>query len=257
MKTGILITARLGSTRLKKKHLLAIDNVPIIQYLIKRIHSEFKHEIDGDKVKIFIATTEEPENKEFERFAGPGIAVFYGNKNNIPLRHLQTAQSNFLDRIISIDGDDILCSPKGMRLIYEAFCDGKCYVRTVNLPFGMNSWGYSVDFLQESLSNHQNDVLETGWGRIFDEKMVTDIPVSLINNDDRLRFTLDYIEDFHLFEAIAKIMGDDIYTANDEEIINIVLNNNITDLNSAVTKRYWDNFNKIKQDEIDSSQGKS
>ena len=168
MKTGIFITARLGSTRLEKKHLLTVNNHPILFFLIKRIKEEFREQLISGEIKIIIVTSDEPENREFENFQKDGATVFYGSINNIPLRHLQAATAHSLDSIISVDGDDILCSVKGMRTVYEALMQGAKYAKTSNFPFGMNSSGYSKDFLESSLNGHFGDILETGWGRIFD-----------------------------------------------------------------------------------------
>jgi spore coat polysaccharide biosynthesis protein SpsF len=173
MKAGILITARLGSTRLKRKHLLPVEGEPIISFLIRRIVAEFQEEISQGQAAVIIATTSEPENQEFERLAGEKVAVFCGSKENIPLRHLQAADAHGLGVIVSVDGDDVLCSVQGMRRVYGALVGGAKYVRTANLPFGMNSFGYSRAFLAESLKDHQSDTLETGWGRIFDATAVS------------------------------------------------------------------------------------
>ena len=163
MKTGILVTARLGSTRLEKKHLICVNDKPLILYLIERIRWEFKEEINKGDVKIIIATSDEHENRKFEDFSKFGVSVFYGSINNIPLRHSQATAVHELDAVVSVDGDDILCSPKGMREVYRELCKGTKYVKTSNLPFGMNSSGYASSFLEDSIRNHASDTLETGW----------------------------------------------------------------------------------------------
>ena len=68
MKTGILISARLGSTRLKRKHLLKVSDKPIFHYLLKRISMEFQEEINKKEVEVIIATSDEPENRIFKKF---------------------------------------------------------------------------------------------------------------------------------------------------------------------------------------------
>ena len=114
MKTGILITARLGSTRLKQKHMLKVREKPIVYYLIERIRREFKEEIAQNKIEVVIATSDEPDNRAFERLATANLKVFYGSIHNIPLRHFQAVESYGLSHVISVDGDDILCSVSGM-----------------------------------------------------------------------------------------------------------------------------------------------
>lgn len=254
MRTGILITARLGSTRLKKKHLLEVNGQQILLFLIKRIRSEFEREISSGKVILIIATSDEPENKEFERFINEEVNVFYGSPENIPLRHLQAAEAHQIDNIVSVDGDDILCSVKGIRNVYDSLAGGNDYVKTSNLPFGMNSWGYSVNFLKTSLVNHINDILETGWGRIFDTKNPVDIKMSLKNNNDLLRFTLDYKEDYQFFKTLIETMGDYVYHASDDTIVDYALDNELYLINEDITRDYWNNFyNKVEEEKQSSN----
>lgn len=249
MKIGIFITARLGSTRLKRKHLLPVNDHPILFFLIKRIKEEFQEELIDGKVKIIIVTSDERENREFENFVKDGATVFYGSTSNIPLRHLQAAKAHSLNSIISIDGDDILCSVKGMRAVYDALIQDAMYVKTSKLPFGMNSSGYSKDFLESSLKGHFDDILETGWGRVFDQSQLTEIQEPFPAQDNVLRFTLDYDEDYLFFKSVIEAFGDDIFTAQDEEIVSLVMNRKLYLINESISKQYWDNFYKLQEEE--------
>ena len=249
MNIGFFITARLGSTRLGKKHLLTVNNHPILFFLIKRIKEEFQEELIKEKIKIIIVTSDEPENREFKNFQKDGATVFYGSINNIPLRHLQAAKAHSLDSIISIDGDDILCSVKGMRAVYEALMQGAKYAKTLNLPFGMNSSGYSKNFLESSLNGHFDDILETGWGRIFDQSQLTEIQVPFPVQDNVLRFTLDYDEDYQFFKSVIEAFGDDIFSVQDQDIVSLVMNRELYLINESISKQYWDNFYKLQEEE--------
>lgn len=242
MKTGLCITARLGSTRLKRKHLLMVDGQPILLYLLKRILTEFEHEVQCGDVVVMIATADEKENREFEGFNQYGVPVFYGATHNIPLRHLEAARQYELEHIIAIDGDDILCSPAGVRRVYEGLRAGKPYVKTTGLPFGMNSMGYSQAFLAESLAATDAHVLETGWGRIFDVRRVAEVQMPFAIQDELLRFTLDYQEDFDFFAALIQAVGAGIFTISDEDLAALALEKNFHMLNAKVAREYWDNF---------------
>jgi spore coat polysaccharide biosynthesis protein SpsF (cytidylyltransferase family) len=255
MKIGILITARLGSTRLKEKHLLRVNNKPLILYLIERIQRELHEEIKNKNVQIIIATSDEQENRKFEILSKVGVSIFYGSVNNIPLRHSQAGIENGVNAIVSIDGDDILCSPKGMREIYKALSHGAHYVKTSNLPFGMNSFGYSFSFLKSAIENHSQDTLETGWGRIFDESQLKDIAIPCSIRNNALRFTLDYEEDFQFFKALIEKCGDKIVQMMDEEIIDIVFKYELFKINEQISKQYWENFYRFQKQEIEQSKG--
>jgi spore coat polysaccharide biosynthesis protein SpsF len=246
MKIGILITARLGSTRLEKKHMLPVEGHPILYFLIRRIAIEFHAEVTNRQVAILIATSDETENTMFECFLKDGVNVFYGSVNNIPLRHLQAAKSYDLDAMISVDGDDILCSVKGMRTVYDRLNKGSPYVRTSGLPFGMNSMGYSRQFLESALGGRNEKILETGWGRIFDQSLAVDIAMPFPVQDDALRFTLDYDEDYHFFESLITALGEHVWHIKDEDIAKLVLDNKIYVHNEPIARQYWNNFYKMR-----------
>ena len=251
MKTGIFIAARLGSTRLKNKHLLPVNGQPIIYFLVRRIMNQFKQEIDKDMINVIITTSDEKENKQFNQFVDMGIYVFYGSKNNIPLRQVQAADFYGLGAIISIDGDDILCSPESMREVYKRLKNNAKYIITSNLPLGMNSFGYSTDFLKRSLDQRTNEVLETGWTRIFDERQRTDVNIPIDTKNRIIRLTLDYQEDYIFFKTLIESMGEKIYDAKDQTIIDFIINNKFYNLNESVNEEYWENFEKSMNREID------
>jgi len=242
MKTAILITARLGSSRLPQKHLLPVNGKPIVQVLIDRIGAEFREELSAGDASIVIATSDEQENRAFERFANEHTQVFYGSRNNIPLRHLQALTELKFDCALSIDGDDVLCSLRGMRKVFEKLRSNFPYVSTVGLPFGMNSGGYSLPFLRRSLVNYENNILETGWGRIFSKFELTEIRLDEAPTDNRLRYTLDYEQDYLFFKAIIESHDGKMITATDEQIIEFTLTNELYRLNQEVSEQYWANY---------------
>lgn len=249
MKVGIFVTARLGSSRLKRKHLLPVCGKPIIQYLLDRIAFEFAAELQKQEVIIVIVSSDEPENRNFECFTSSTVKVFFGATHNIPLRHQQAAESLGLDAVLTVDGDDILCSTEGMRELYQLLCSGEEYVRSIGLPFGMNSMGYAADFLKASVSTHISEVLETGWGRIFDEQSVREISLGNELADQRLRFTLDYQEDYEFFAAVIEALGERVQGAGLDTIVTLVRQRELFRINETIANEYWDNFYRCLQQE--------
>jgi len=249
MKTGILLSARLGSKRLKQKHLLPINAIPIICYLIDRVKTEFAVEINQGEIEIIICTADEEKNRPFLDFYD--VKVFFGSISNIPKRQLQAAKQYNLDQIISVDGDDILCSTAGMRAVYDGLNQGAQYVTTSGLPFGMNSMGYRTSYLEQCLNaSGDRQVLETGWGRIFNPEDKIVISFTSPAAEEILRFTLDYQADFDFFQSIISDMGEKIFWASDIEIVNLVKQKVLYKINGDLAKEYWANFHKqVKEEE--------
>ncbi len=245
---GVFITARLGSTRLPDKHLKPVADKPIIQYLLDRIHCAFEEPVSTGEVKIIITTSAEEMNKEFSQFKSLA-EVFFGDVNNIPLRHYQAALTHNLDSVIAVDGDDILCSPQAMLEVKNLLKNENDYVTTKGLPFGLNVFGYSVNFLAEALSRNNEEVLETGWGRIFDHKKPAVIRFPGIKErKNSLRFTLDYAEDLQFFREVIEKAGRKITGMTDRELIELVLEKKIHLMNRQRIEEYWQNFHTQKKD---------
>jgi len=245
---GILVTARLGSSRLARKHLLPAGGRPIITYLLRRIVREFKPEIDGGEAKLIIATSDESENRAFEVFGE--ASVFYGSSNNIPRRHHPAAVAHNLPGIVSVDGEDILCSRQAMRVVYEGLRRGEKCIRTSGLPLGLNAWGYSRRFLEESLAEQRgDDALETGWGRIFAPEEIREIAVACGAFCESLRFTLDYEEDYRFFSALIDAFGDDIIGMDDEGIVRYAQAHELYRLTDPIARVYWENFHNARKRE--------
>lgn len=249
MRTGFFVTARLGSTRLARKHLLEVQGRPLLSFLIERIKKEFEAELEEGSSVIVICTSDCPENRAFERLADQNVTVFYGSNDNIPLRHLQAAEELDVTHIISIDGDDILCSAQGMRQVYGALLEGHEYVCITNLPLGMNSSGYSKIFLEGSVENFKDKKLETGWTWLFDPRKKHIIPIDFPYQHDLLRFTLDYKEDYEFFKRIIEEIGDNIFTISDQELVKYVLKQKLYSITEPIGKIYWHNFHQLQQKE--------
>lgn len=246
MKIGVFITARLGSTRLQSKHLLPLKGKPIMGYLLERLSVAFPSGPGAPDTHVAIVTGNQGTNAPFATVF-QSVNVFYGDDDNIPRRHLQAAEKYQCDAIVSIDGDDILVSPDAASRVAASLRAGAPLVKTAGLPLGMNAWGYSTACLRASLVKADYALLETGWGRIF-EQVKPDIITYDIPDDDRLRFTLDYDDDFAFFSSVISDPGYDP-RMNDRELVALVMREKYFENNAAVAREYWENFNRNVQQE--------
>jgi len=249
MNCGIFIVARLGSQRLQAKHLQKVGETPIILILLRRIRQAFREELSRGTVRVVIVTSDEPENRLLAEVVGAEAEVFYGSIRNIPLRQEQAASRYGMEQIVSVDGDDILCSPAGMRAVAEAIATDADYTATSGLPFGMNSFGYRLRFLSNALARNPADTLETGWGRIFAGREPRKIPFAGFPPDERLRFTLDYAEDLAFFRSVLAALGPGVLTADDARIVSVVFEQRLFTLNAGCAQEYWANFRRQVQKE--------
>lgn len=251
MKIGILILVRLGSTRLHNKHLIKVNGTTFLNYLINRFNTFFKE----NEFQIIVATSDRPENKYLEKvIISNSASVFYGSDRNIPLRQYECAIEYGLTHIISVDGDDILCSTNAALEVILRLKNGAKGAKTIGLPIGLNTMGYQIDFLKDRIIQSNklgSEIFETGWGRIFENQLET-IELDFLNKEylDKLRFTLDYKEDQLFFQEIIEKYPGNVMTANDEDIIDFVIKNQIYNTNMHLKDIYDANFTNEKQNEI-------
>ena len=102
---GIVIQARMGSTRLPGKVLMPFIGVPLLQYqieLINRFQLGFK---------VIIATTIKKEDNKIALFCKKiGVDVFRGAENNVLGRVKDVAEKYKLENVIRLTGDNPLVS---------------------------------------------------------------------------------------------------------------------------------------------------
>lgn len=254
---ALLITARMGSNRLAQKHLIEANGKPLLYWLIKRFEHEFEKEINEKVVCLAIATSDKPENKGFSAATtGTSCKVIQGSDNNIPLRHLQCAKALSATSVISIDGDDILCSTHAARAVYEQMQNDNSYdmFAVSGLPLGMNLSGYTVAYLEKSLSAQSDKKLETGWGRIFKDPKTWTGSLGDYDIMGDLRFTLDYKEDADFFCKVIDELRDKVVSISDAELIKFVEQNKLYKINSSLKEQYWQNYNSEKEKELNEEQ---
>jgi spore coat polysaccharide biosynthesis protein SpsF (cytidylyltransferase family) len=86
MKIGLLVTARMGSTRLHDKHLKTLLGRPALSYLLERIENTFKTPMLEGLAQVFIATGNAAANAGLGVFSNDNVSLFHGDDDNIPGR---------------------------------------------------------------------------------------------------------------------------------------------------------------------------
>ena len=240
MKIGLLVTARMGSARLHDKHLKPLNGRPALSYLLERIEHTFKAPVQEGLAQMFIATGSASANTALSVLSNDHVQLFHGDDDNIPLRHLQLAKSHSLDAMVSIDGDDLFCSPEAMFAVYEGLMQGQPLVKTTGYPFGMNAWGYSCAALAQAVSTQDHGVLETGWGRAFDaiEAKVIELgcPEAAI-----VRASLDYPLDLDFFSSVIEHIPD-WQTLSTPDFVSKIVAQDLHLINFSLHDEYWQNF---------------
>lgn len=216
MKIGFIITARMKSSRLKKKAILKIFDRELIAWMIDRA------KLPNSISKIIIATSINPQDDILEEIAKrEGVDCFRGSEEDVIERLYEAAQTFELDFFINITADCPLFS-------FDFFDDLISFykqtnadlITTMSLPHGFFIYGLKTNTLKNIIENKKIKDTEV-WGSLFKNGIfnVKDMPISKNFIRENFRLTIDYPEDFTLFQKIFEGLGTDTYKTKTKDII--------------------------------------
>lgn len=244
--TAIFIRAKLSSTRLPRKHLLQVQGRPIIERLIDRVkfHTNIK--------TIVLCTTDEDSDDELVAIAAAHNIFYHRWKKGDVLRQYVDAAHKFEVRnVINIDADDplidytLIDTTAAIMDVTDAD-----YVTWEGYPLGCTPSGMSARGLQQ-IANEHPEPTEHVFAYFDRESVLTKLtiketsPILSKPYIKDIRLTLDYPEDYELFQIIF----DNIYsTATDinfSELMEFIdTNQDIIKINSFRNKEFRANQQK-------------
>jgi spore coat polysaccharide biosynthesis protein SpsF len=243
MKPVIVITARLGSTRLPRKVLTPLAGRSALERLVERLRQARLPE------GMVLCTSTLPEDDELETLAADlGIDVFRGDPDDILVRWRDAARAHSIDLLVTCDGDDVFCDPVHVDRVIECHADtGADYVACVGLPFGTAPTGIARTALERVCDLKQETHTE-GQGRFFrDPRIVSraevEAPESVRHPDARM--TLDYPEDARFFEAVIGELERPGQVFSLEDVVGLLRERpDIVAINGGLQEEYWARFNE-------------
>jgi spore coat polysaccharide biosynthesis protein SpsF (cytidylyltransferase family) len=243
MKPAIVITARLGSTRLPRKVLTPLKGRSALERLVERLREARLPE------SIVLCTSTLPEDDELERLAGElGIDVFRGDPDDILVRWRDAARELGPDLLVTCDGDDVFCDPVHVDRVVERHLEtGADYVACVGLPFGAAPTGIAAAGL-ERVCELKHETNTEGQGRFFEDPRVVsraEVEAPEPVRHAEARMTLDYPDDVRFFEAVIDALERPGRVFTLEEIVALLRERpEIVAINSGLQEEYWTRFNE-------------
>lgn len=111
-KTGIVVQARTGSTRLPNKMVMDIEGKTLFEHIIERLtYTKYKDEI------ILATTKEERDNILVELGKKLKISYFRGSEDDVLERFLGVTKEYGLDVIVRVCADNPFIDPEGIDLL--------------------------------------------------------------------------------------------------------------------------------------------
>ena len=209
MRVGIIVQARMTSTRLPGKVLMPVMGKPLLEYLIERL---LRVRCADD---IIIATTTNDTDQPIVDLAERlGIKVFRGSEEDVLSRYFGAAKENNLDVVVRITSDCPLIDPAVVDEVIGAYlenaenCDyvSNCLNRT--FPRGMDTEAFSFELLKnvhfEARQPHEREHVTP---YIYQNPQRFRLRnLAFIIDESRHRWTVDTPEDYALIRRIFEML---------------------------------------------------
>lgn len=201
MKTAILITARLKSTRLPKKVIKPIHGRPMIVHMLDRL------KLSRRPTEIIICTSALAQDDPLIDIAREeGVQYYRGHPEDVLLRLTNAAEEFGVDTVISCTADNPFVDPEYIdRLIDFHLEHGYDCSKIDGLPFGAFAYALSYRAMVRVCEIKAETDTEV-WGDYFTEAGQFSWGVMQVNDPSvrwpELRLTVDTPQDFELVTRI-------------------------------------------------------
>lgn len=209
MKTGIVIQARMKSTRLPGKIMLLIMGRPMLEYLLERVKKIERAD------QIIVATTFDQEcNVICNICKNFGVAFIRGSERDVLARYIKAIERFQLDTVVRLTSDNPLIDPDIVDRMILFYRKNPSFDYLNNFSEGDGyPLGYSIEVMKAAALKRAFAEAE----HLYEHEHVTPY---LIENQEkfslatfrpaksypRLRLTVDTEEDFKLVKWIFKML---------------------------------------------------
>ncbi|MCJ8152358.1 3-deoxy-manno-octulosonate cytidylyltransferase [Chryseobacterium sp. SSA4.19] len=200
MKIGLLITARLKSSRLPFKLLKDLNGYSIIEHVINR--AKTIKNVDA----IILCTSNNKQDRPLVEVAlENNIYSFLGSEEDVLQRLNDCSQFFGLDYIVSITGENPLFSVDYANILIDKMVANQAdFTYIDHLPIGCAVYGIKSKAL-ELVCEIKSEIDTEIWGPLLNQPevfKVQRIEANTYLQIPNLRLTNDYQEDFHMMTCI-------------------------------------------------------
>jgi len=230
---AVFLTARLKSSRLKKKVLLDVDGLPVLQYMVNRLQS-------NSDFKIILCTSDNSQDDDLYKFCVTNsIDCYRGSEEDVLERYYQAALNFSVEKFYIVYGDEPFTDIELMVNTFNKMNSNKLHFvdnsNCIDGTFGYGMTFKTIEHIQEKKISNNNEV----WGHFvksLPELMVIESKFSKQNL--KIRLTIDYKEDLQMFKKLIRILGNRYKNCSISDIIKIYLDNNLYSINGHRIEDY-------------------
>lgn len=194
---GVIIQARMGSTRLPAKVLKRIGNKNLLEHILFRL-SKLEH-----SVQVVIATSILAKDDAIELFCKENeVQYFRGSETNVLERYYMCAKENNFDHIVRLTGDNPFVDIEELDNLIKLHLDLNAnYSRSfASLPKGVGAEIFSFEALEQSYKygdkenhkEHVNEYIEENEDRF----KIAELKVEKGKNRPDISLTVDTEDDY-------------------------------------------------------------
>ena len=207
MKIGFFITARLKSSRLKRKIVLDLNGKTVLDRVIERCKATAG--VDG----VVLCTSANPQDSELYQYAlKHGIEFYIGSENDVLRRLLDAGVYYGYDAFASITADNPLFCIRAIEQVIKKYKSEQFDFGFLhNMPIGCMPYMLRTDALKVACYMKAQTDTEI-WGpfvRRPDFFRIADFRIANSPFDESRRLTCDYPEDLQLLRQIYNAFPED------------------------------------------------
>ena len=207
---GIILQARMGSSRLPGKVMRPLAGRPMIAHAIARL---LRCRTIG---RVILATSERPEDDPLAQFAATlNVDVFRGSELDVLDRYYRCARQYGLQQIVRATGDNPFVDPEECDRLVSAHLEAETdymYAFASGLPVGIGVEVFTIDALERSW----RDGREPHHREHVDEHMLENpdlyrqalLLAPAAKRAPKLSFTVDTPAQFAGAERAVAVLGD-------------------------------------------------
>ena len=209
MRVGIIVQARMTSTRLPGKVLMSVMGKPLLEYQVERLQRVRR----ADDI-IIATTTNDTDQPIVDLSESLGIKSFRGLEEDVLSRYFGAAQESGLDVVVRITSDCPLIDPSVVDDVIAAYLDNvencdyvsNCLNRT--FPRGMDTEVFSFKLLKkvhfEARQPHEREHVTPYIYQNPQRFRLSNL--AFISDESRHRWTVDTPEDYELIRRILEML---------------------------------------------------
>ena len=244
MKIAAIVQARMGSSRFPGKVMKLIQDVPMIEILIKRLSkSKLIHQ-------IIVATSRNDENTPLvNHLESMNIECEIGSEEDVLSRYYNAAKKNQVDVVVRITGDCPLVDANLVdRCIREFIDKDVSYVSNVlpcTFPDGLDVEVFSFESLEDAyLNNTLSTEKEHVTPYIINSENYKKSNIEHSKDLSKSRWTVDEILDFEVIKEVFNYFSPNVYFSWEEVVKLETKNPDIFSKNKNINRNDGANMGK-------------